>query len=115
MLARADQIALRVGEVADHEIGARIACRPEHPPAAGTLCLLQRLLDIGNSHIKDRMGLVAVAATDPGDAGAVAGLDPVDETIVAGIGNRFGNRTVGVERPAKNFAVEAPQLGGILA
>src|SRR6185437_3370776 len=111
----ADQVALGVGEVTDHEAGRR-PFRPELAFAAEPLRFPQRGLHIGHPDVEDDVGRVAGAPADPtGNPGAVGGGDAVDEPVVGRLRYRLGDRGAGVKAPAEQLAEVVPQPLRVLA
>src|SRR6266567_2704258 len=110
----ADQVALGVGEVADHQAGRRpLGAHPALPAEA--LGPLQGGLDIGNADVEDHMAVVACASADAArDPGPVAGRDAVHEAVVRRLRYRLRDRGAGVELPSEQFAEVTPELRRIL-
>jgi hypothetical protein len=110
----ADQVALGVGEMSDHQAGG--SPLGTHPAlAAQALGLPQGGLDIGNAHVEEHMALVPRSAADAArDPGPVAGRDAVHEAIVGRLRHRLRDRGTGVEVPAEQLAEVAPELRRVL-
>lgn len=60
---KADQIAIRVREVRDHEVFPRVLHWTHHARPPEALGLLERDSDVGNADVEDRMAGVARAST----------------------------------------------------
>src|ERR1700743_2744893 len=106
----ADQVALRVGEVADHQ-ASRGSLRAHLPCPAKALCLLQGGFDIGHANVENRVARVARATADAAwYPGPVVGRDAVHEPVVQRFRHRLRDRRTRVELPPEEFAVVAPEL-----
>src|ERR1700748_1801312 len=111
----ADQVALGVGEVTDHETG-RCPFRPQHAFAAEPLRFPQRGLHVGHADVEEDVARIAAAPADPtGNPGAVGGGDAVDEPVVGRLRYRLGNRGAAVKTPVEQLTEVVPQLLRVLA
>src|SRR5438034_4995314 len=111
----ADEVALRVGEVPDHQAG-RCPLGTHHALPAQALGPLQGGLDIGHANVEHRVGLVSRATADAtGDPGPVAGGVAVHEAVVVRLRHRLRDRGAGVELPPEQFAEVAPELRRLLS
>ena len=76
----ADQIALGVREMRDHEIFPRVLHWAHQARPAESLGLLERDSDVGNADVEDRMAVVARASAN-------AARNPAPWSVVSGFTN----------------------------
>src|SRR6185437_5831766 len=111
----ADQVALGVGEVADHQ--ARRRPLGSHPAlAAEALRFGQGGLDVRYADVEDDAARIPGTAADAArNAAPVGSRDAVHETVVRRLGDRLGDGGTSVELPAEQFTEVAAELLRVLA
>jgi hypothetical protein len=77
--------------------------------SAEALSLLERGLDVGNAHVEQDAPFIAFTAAET-TVDPIAGRAPVHESVVARLGDGLGGRVAGLELPAEQLAVVAPEL-----
>src|SRR5580704_3773645 len=113
--SQADQVALWIGEVADHQAGRRLD-RAHLALPAQALGPLQRRLDVGDADVEDHVAVVRGASADAaGNPGSVAGRAAVHEPVVRWLRHRLRDRGAHVELPAEQVTEVAPELLRVLA
>src|SRR4051812_9875373 len=106
----ADEVALRVGEVADDDATVLIEGGTHDPGTAEAFGFLQSRLDVGDPDVEESMAFVGGAPSDPArDSGAISGCDLVDEGIAVRLGDFRCHRGVLLVGPAEELAVVVPE------
>ena len=104
----ADQVALGVREVTDHDTSLQVLFGTHLARPTETLGLLERGLDIRNADVEDRVAVIAHASADTAwDSDPVAGRVAVHEAVVPWLGDSLRNRGTRVELPSEEVAVVA--------
>jgi hypothetical protein len=81
-------VTFGVGEVANHEVCARVRLAPHSARPPETFGLLERELDVGDADVEDGVAHVAAPAAHAARyPGAVTGRVPVGEPVVTRLGD----------------------------